>query len=632
MTRVTAQCPSCGAPVEWISAASVQTTCRYCTSVIVRTDVDLRDVGVKSSVPPTVSPIRLGTRGSYKGRRFEVIGRLVYAYERGRWNEWHLLYDDGATGWLSDAQAEYAITALAPSATHPPAEQVRPGMNAAAGGEQFTITAVTRARYAGTEGELPFEKWDASVMVFADLRGERGSFGTIDYSERPPLLYLGRSVSFDELGLSELREPEQIKAAARTLACPNCGGAVSVRAADHTVNVVCQHCASVLDARTPGFQVLAQYQSRLSRKPKIQLGTTGTLHGREWEVIGFQVRSIRVENRDYPWDEYLLFSPRHGFQYLTEYHGHWSLGATIRSVPRKRPGVRPSVELDGRVFRHFQRATAETTFVIGEFPWEVRSGDTAAVSDYVAPPYMLSSEETQGEVTWTRSEYLPGDVVWKGFGLQGKAPAAQGVYANQPTQAGPRARSRWKVGLLLLAALVVLLFVRFGQGGATVASESASYQPSWGAGAEGEQGRVIGPLTVGGRTSNLEVNVQADVDNSWAYFDFALADSAGRATQFGREVSYYRGVDGGESWSEGSQSKTVKVPSVPPGRYWLRVEPQGEQPFNYWVTVRRDVPSVWMFVAAALLLLLPPLLSSVQAGMFEAARWAESDYAPSSDE
>ncbi|HEX8832091.1 MAG TPA: hypothetical protein VF705_13035, partial [Longimicrobium sp.] len=86
MTRAVAQCPSCAGPVEWVSAASVQTTCPYCTSVLVRTDIDLRAVGVKSTVPPTISPIRLGTKGTYAGRRFTVVGRIVYAYERGRWN------------------------------------------------------------------------------------------------------------------------------------------------------------------------------------------------------------------------------------------------------------------------------------------------------------------------------------------------------------------------------------------------------------------------------------------------------------------------------------------------------------------------------------------------------------------
>jgi hypothetical protein len=36
-----------------------------------------------------------------------------------------------------------------------------------------------------------------------------------------------------------------------------------------------------------------------------------------------------------------------------------------------------------------------------------------------------------------------------------------------------------------------------------------------------------------------------------------------------------------------------------------------------------------MYLVAALLLLLPPALSLLRGGMFEAKRWAESDYAPS---
>lgn len=629
MTRAAASCPSCGAPVEFVSAASVQTTCRYCTSVLVRTDLDLRAVGVKSSVPPTVSPIRLGTRGSDAGRPFQVVGRLVYAYERGRWNEWHLAYDDGGTGWLSDAQAEYALTAQLPAGPLPAAGAARPGLVGEIGGERFTVTAVTRAAYAGTEGELPFEKWEAGEMLFADLRGERGRFGTIDFSEDTPLLFVGRSVSFDELALSELREPEEVKAAARTLACPNCGGSVIVRAADRTVNVVCAHCRSVLDARTPALELLQTFHSRLERQPKIPLGTAGTLVGHAWEVIGFQVRSIRSEGRDYPWDEYLLFSPSRGFLYLTEYQGHWNRGAPLREVPRAIRGLRPSAVLDGRAFRHFQRAQAETTFVLGEFPWEVRAGDRVTVSDFVAPPFMLSAEETEGETTWTLSEYVPGAEIWKAFGLQGAPPSAKGVYANQPAPPSRVGRT-WAAAAAMLALLVVVAMVRYGQGGRAVGAEQRfDFDPLR---PEEGQAQVIGPLELGGRTSNVEVGVEATLQNNWAYFDFSLADSAGNATRFGKELSYYQGVEGGESWTEGSQRGKVRIPGVPPGRYWLRVEPQGDESYTYQVRVRRDVPAGWMYLVAGLLLLLPPGLATLRRGMFESARWAESDYATGEDD
>jgi hypothetical protein len=622
VTHVAGTCPSCGAPVELVSPASIQTTCRHCTSVIVRTDLDLRAVGVKASVPPSVSPIRLGTRGAYKGRRFEVVGRLAYLYERGRWNEWYLAYDDGGTGWLSDAQAEYAVTAVAPADALPSANALRPGMELALAGERWSVATLTRAWYAGTEGELPFERWQPGTMSFADLRGRGGRFATLDYSDPRPVLYTGEWADFDALELTGLREPEELKAAVRTASCPNCGAPVTVRAEGLTVNVACAHCGSVLDARTDALKLLQTYQARLLHKPRIPLGATGPLRGVTWELLGYQVRSVRVEGRDYPWDEYLLYSPRRGFAYLTEYQGHWNFARTIRAVPR-RVGNAAGMELDGRVFRHFQSARAETTFVLGEFPWEVRAGDRAQVADYVDPPWMLSSEGTQDETTWTLAEYLPGAEVWKAFGLKGAPRAPAGVYANQPAPGGVRPGRMWLAAAALLALLVALAVVRYRQGGEEVATWRFDFQPGM---PDGQQAQVIGPLALGGHTSNVEVELQATADNTWAYADFVLTDSAGHATEFGKEVGRYHGVEDGESWSEGSTTGRVRVPSVPPGRYWLRVEPEGEQPYTYWVRVRRDVPMGWMYLLAAVLLLLPPAWAAVRRGMFESARWAESDH------
>ena len=42
-------------------------------------------------------------------------------------------------------------------------------------------------------------------MRFADLRTAGNEFGTIDYSEDPPLLFVGDWVEFEELQLKNLR-------------------------------------------------------------------------------------------------------------------------------------------------------------------------------------------------------------------------------------------------------------------------------------------------------------------------------------------------------------------------------------------------------------------------------------------
>ena len=73
------------------------------------------------------------------------------------------------------------------------------------------------------------------------------------------------------------------------------------------------------------------------------------------------------------------------------------------------------------------------------------------------------------------------------------------------------------------------------------------------------------------------------------------------------------------------------VPSVPSGKYYLRVEPEmapGSPFVGYDLRLRRDVPNYGFFGLAALLLLIPPVLTTFRRGSFEAARWRESDYAP----
>ncbi len=50
---------------------------------------------------------------------------------------------------------------------------------------------------------------------------------------------------------------------------------------------------------------------------------------------------------------------------------------------------------------------------------------------------------------------------------------------------------------------------------------------------------------------------------------------------------------------------------------------------SYSVTMRRDVPNYSFFLIAFVLLILPPIFSTMRIGSFEKARWRESDFAPS---
>jgi Domain of unknown function (DUF4178) len=213
MSQPTSNCPSCGAPVQFRWSSSAQTVCPFCHSILVRNDLVLENVGTVADLPPDPSPIQLLTEGVYKGKKFEVIGRILYEYDQGGWNEWHIVFSDGVSGWLSDAQLQYAVSFLAnPDKQLPPHEKMEhaaPGAHPLTlGGVEYSNATVTKASYKGMEGELPFQFYGKTNMLFADLRTTGPGFGTIDYSENPPLLFLGEWVEYDDLQLKNVRKFE----------------------------------------------------------------------------------------------------------------------------------------------------------------------------------------------------------------------------------------------------------------------------------------------------------------------------------------------------------------------------------------------------------------------------------------
>lgn len=209
MSQPTAICPNCGAPIRFRWSSAIQTTCEYCKSILVRDDVNLTKVGQVADLPPDISPIQIGTEGVYRDTAFQVIGRIIYSHDVGAWNEWHLLFSNGSSGWLSDSQAEYAVSFVsAPESPLPGPDEVYRGWELAQQGVKLAVTVLTEASYEGVEGELPFQYWDKSKCRFADLRSNDGRFATIDYTENPPLLFLGEFVEFEALRLVNLKEFE----------------------------------------------------------------------------------------------------------------------------------------------------------------------------------------------------------------------------------------------------------------------------------------------------------------------------------------------------------------------------------------------------------------------------------------
>ena len=120
----------------------------------------------------------------------------------------------------------------------------------------------------------------------------------------------------------------------RSLNCPGCGAAITLRSLSQAVTVVCDHCHSILDAQDPRLTILQKFKAAVDEDPPlIPLGTRGKIRGTDYEAVGFQRRTIHVDGVPYSWHEYVLFNPYKGFRYLTEYNGHWNDTSILRSLP-----------------------------------------------------------------------------------------------------------------------------------------------------------------------------------------------------------------------------------------------------------------------------------------------------------
>ncbi|MCK9380537.1 MAG: DUF4178 domain-containing protein [Sulfuritalea sp.] len=626
-----ANCPSCGAAVVFKSSASFHAVCEFCRSTLVRHGADLENLGRMADLIEDASPIQIGTEGLYHGVHFAVIGRIQLRYAAGVWNEWHLLFDDQRGGWLSDAGGEYLISFLtAPDAPLPEFAALTPNDELKLAGREFVVTDREEAMCISGQGELPFPFGAGYPAQLVDLRTTdeaAAAFASIDYSETPPLLFVGESLPFAAFRFANLRSDQAAAKPAgvvKALQCPACGGAITLH--DKAVqSVACPSCLSVLDAANESLRILQKAAAATRIEPLIPLGSAGRFAGKDWTVIGFQQRVITAEGKDYPWQEYLLHHPEEGFRWLVESDGHWNWVSTISKPPRYQVGL-PSAILNGEEYRRYSAGSAVTRYVIGEFTWKISVGETWETIDFIAPPKMLSRESSHNETSWSLGEYLPSDEVAAAFKLKTPLPAPVGIGANQPNPRSENHRKVWRSfwKFLALAVVAQLLWV-FILGSHTLLDQRLVFSPGK------DEPVTTQTFQLDNAARNLVLRHDTDLDNNWLGLGLTLVEkNSGRAWTAQTDVAYWHGSDGGESWSEGDRSRELVFRDLPVGSYYFVIDPEisAEKPVAVAdrVKVIRDQATWSNFFFLLIFLAALPMFSRYRVSAFEAERWKNADF------
>jgi len=446
--------------------------CEYCKTTVLKSADSIINLGKMSEVLEDYSPLQIGTSGQLGQRSFSLIGRLQLQYSDGFWNEWYALFDDGSSGWLSDASGQYTMSfGKSTGAPLPLFEKLIPGRTLSVAGQTFTASDVRTAKCTGGQGELPFKVGQGYSARVADFRaGDR--FLTLDYSdEGGARVYVGQSVELPDLKPQLLRDAATITDSAghfrgkvSALTCPSCGAPVKC-VPGVTVHIVCPNCHAAVDTSGSVATVLAAGQA-VEREPfSLELGSEATIAGSRYTLLG----AMRRTDGEYAWSEYLLYSPGKRFIWLIETSDGWQSAEVLDRWPAWDAAGHATFE--NHNYSKTSDYQARVLFAVGSFNWRVKVGDVVHVTEFASGPLRLAAEVSHEEMTWSRSSILPVDQVRAWFGVQ--------VHADQHPQVGYRAMARKVLYPMLIANAIPLGLVTANALVYTLLAVAAIYIPAY---------------------------------------------------------------------------------------------------------------------------------------------------------
>ena len=652
------------------------TVCESCNALVARTDRSVEDLGKAADLLQTRSPLALWLGGRHQGVGFQLTGRAQLRHGSGGvWDEWYLAFDDGTWGWLAEAQGNFYLSHRQPEAGAIDPQSLIAGHPVKVGNPptSMVVAETGEAEMLAARGEIPYRPEIGRRYWYADLGGPGGSFGTLDFGEKPPALFLGKQVSLADLGLETgtgagspdaAYDPDAIagpQVDVEAVTCGNCGGGLEIHVPDRTERVACPYCGTMHDCNRGALSVVAAAKQQ-PIEPDIPLGSKGTFDGEPYTVIGFMVRSTTWGWQTFSWNEYLLYNPAQGFRWLVHGDGHWNyvrplpVGEVAAGAPGHGHYSGEVAEYDGNVYKIFQSGEAKVEYVAGEFYWKVEAEQTSQTVDFVRPPEMLSGEATDNEVNWSLGVYRTHREIAASFpDVDIPRSGVTTVAPNQPF----RHRGVYPVwGVFLVLALAALVWAAGSRSRRTVHQETFTLEakapaqrPSSGDPSADLLADILAntspasttrpkgppdsalfftePFDLAG-SKNIEISGRANVDNSWVYLQGDLYNKqTGLVVAFDMPIEYYHGFDGYESWTEGSRSNDRYLSAVTGGSYILRLAVErsnSSEPVAVQIAITQDILRLRYWLFALFFLSIIPLGVLIYHVSFESRRWSQSDY------
>lgn len=371
-------------------------------------------------------------------------------------------------------------------------------------------------------------------------------------------------VSRDRFGFNQGRKRPPYSP--KDMHCPNCGAGLEIKN-ENTEFFVCDYCGSHLELSREQLSILTGGPGREWDFP-LKLGERFRHKGAQFETIA---RMAFIEDNDprYTTREYLLFNPYRGTMYLDEYEGNYTLYWDSHVKTNGHPFTKNRGDVlethDNRRWVCEETGTYELAYVDGALPWIASVGDEITYAEFVEKSgsgMLFDAQLNRGEIEYSHGQKLSLEMLRRAMGRPDlAAPASTPMDAAQTRS--------WFFKLMAMALAVLVLegigaLYCIGAGSKVLEQE---FSPS---ALNGET--LSKPFTVSADGNVIQVKLWANLNNAWMAADLAIIEGDDKVVHvFDQDIEYYHGVEGGESWSEGSKSTTsyFKVPKA--GQYKLLV-------------------------------------------------------------
>jgi hypothetical protein len=580
---------------------------------------------VLNVVTDDCTPIQLGTCGEWKGRKFELIGRLRCVFVENYTNNWTMLFDEGDIMMLVESFGQFAVYEKAALEIDVPFSTV-----AALEYGNETIELNENKRYIleresfcehmETEGEAwLFDNYARFTCL--EVAGQNGGrFALIGDKRRDDdRCFRIHYQQFSDFGFTNLRS-QSLNSVTSTATCSNCKATVQLYSWPLAHSFTCTACG--------GCHVFEQDDWKFKRRlrsgkmPAIPLQSTGTIQNIEYRVVGYMEKE---DEESYGWREYTLFNPVYGYAFLSEYNGHWIFLKEMADAPVLLSNKTTAYNYDGKTFKLFNQYKFTLVSAKGEFPGDAFSKKSPQCREFIAPPEIWVREMYEWGLCWFHGTHISQKELQAAFGNKATLPYKSGTGSVEPVVGQVDPATLIKSALVAVLVFVLLFLVTSMCNREQVVYDNTITLPD----------STNIPMIVSPRfkldkwRSNLEFDIAAPVSNNWFEAGITLvnADNGAEYT-LEKGVEKYSGYEDGEHWTEGDDHDAVIMHSIPAGNYFLQIQPaRGDYTVNsFSLKVIYDVPmwhNFWIFLMLAIL---PALGVYINMAAREGMRWQNSPF------